>query len=389
MSTSRVLLLFVVAVSFACAHTSPGGNPDPRLTQVLVPEEVEIREIVAPAVFVTVVGEDLDPFSEQPVNLSVTNRDGKRIEALFSNELTVQDLVIGRGKTALLVLESGMTTGEYQLCADIRPMAAGQVCANVFFQVAPDPCVQAFVAAVQANPTFGCRCKSAEILLDRTKSPTPSLGSFTAKAGGNKFGEFHARGLAQATFTSVSKFEASFIVEAVNEPARPAACSKEKWQMLIAAVLCTEGQNINSEIVFRAGAQNEIKVPTKGPKVAGQPRPEFPYTAGTKDPAKFTQDGHGYKVAGNSADPTIKGNLKAYDFPKIHWLDGPGLTEAHSKHFKGLNPARQDSRFHAYVHGSSNTNADNCDCYFDLRNGVLDAQGNAGASTVLANPVCE
>lgn len=382
----------------------PEKSVRPRLTALRVPAVFEATELLAHTMYFAIEGQDLSPLLTDAVTLSLLDGDGNPVEAVFTNAVTVQDLIFGRETVGLSVVESELAAGDYQLCADIRPFNnAAAICASFeLLYLGLTPCQEDFLQAIKDHPDFGCRCKNAKVHINPKSSPDGSLGKFSPIVGGNTFGSFKKGyvhplfgrppkgGFKPMTVTSVMKFEAHFEAEAVNAPAKPKRCAEKEWQALIAGFLCAEGQDINNTIVLRAGTAQEKKYPMIGPDPdkEGQKKP-FPYTTKSKDPKQFTPDGHGYRIGGDSAGTSIKGKLKAYDATLlVHWLDAPGLANKSEIKHRPTIPEYQDSRFHVFLHGSSKQEKDNCDCYFDTRTGVIDANRNAADSKVTSPAVC-
>jgi hypothetical protein len=382
----------VLAGGSLAAQPPEGPEPEPPvLTAILVPEVFKADEVAHRVMLFGVEGKDLTPGDTTPIFLWLKDAEGEEVEAVFTHEPTVDDLVFGRGQVGLDVIASGLPPGRYEVCGAIASLTRA-VTACSFFQVALpplSPCELAWVLAVRDHPDFGCQCRSGAIRAAPADSPDSSLGQFTAAAGGNHFGEFHQGDVSAATLTSNFKFEAHFEVDIVNDPGRPQQCSDAEWQRLTLA-LCDEGQMADYSIHLRARTQREEAI-------AGRHQTEtnsvgrrrlVPYDPMPRHDNQMTWDGHGYRVPGSSLSPAVSGNLKSHDAPNlIHWLDAPGLTQAPGARMRAVAPAYQDTFFWSFVHAGGGGNGD-CDCTYGLRTGVVDADGSAGASSVIRPVDC-
>lgn len=355
---------------------------DMRIKAINVPAVFNVHPYDSPVMLFSINGAQLDPLSELKVNVRLLDARGVPVEAPFTNSLTVQDIALDDGVVGIVLTD--LPGGAYRICADIERIA--DVVACVPFRIVLltlAACDQAVDNLINQNANFACKCVMGGIRHAAADAPDGTLGSFVRAAGGNTFGS-HKNGRVGGRLTSIFKFEPHFTVEFVNEPAKPAACTDDEWFKAKAAKLCDQGQNISATTIFRVGAANEILAPKK----VGND--SFPYTV-TRTAANFTKDGHGSKKPATAANGTaLQGAQKSHDAPDLlHWLDAPGYFDIPAGAvFNRFLPQHTHNYFHTYVHGSTGREEDNCDCYFGVKTGVINAAGRAEDASLLTVPQC-
>ena len=312
------------------------------------------------------------------------------------NSLSGYDLFAGRNEIAIEIGHVARYRGRrvsVLICAHSEEIA-GNPCAAVELLDRGDPLEEAIkdkqdtVDLLKKQwPTIGCRCKSASIRMDPADTNHGSLGAFTDTVGGAKYGPYHNTDNAAGTYTSVYKFEPHFEIEIINRPDKPDGTEAAAWAEIekIFPALCGEGQKINGTATMNKGLPGEKAVPMEVEVPLGTE--SFPYED-TTDPAKFTWDGHGYRVTGDSPSPKIKGAVKAWENNIIHWLNSPGYAAKRQVRINPAVPISQKNQFHAFVHGTTGKDEDDCDCFFGLETGVVGANG-AEPSVVLKKPECK
>jgi hypothetical protein len=175
----------------------------------------------------------------------------------------------------------------------------------------------------------------------------------------------------------------------VNDPGVPQQCSQEVWMLQIMGFLCREGQTINW--TWDSDGAPPMHANTSAAVVAGNPPP--PGTDARFDPrpdSRMVRDGHGYRMPidtpSTDTQAYFNGPIKSHDNWLIHWTDHPGGYRVPSDLFKPV-ASWKDHYFHAYVHGSSGRDEDNCDCYMSVRTAVAGTSGRAGPSSA-GQPEC-
>lgn len=385
-------ILPAVLLLWGCAQDkSPETEDTPALTSVLASDSFAVGGVDSLLLLVSVEGRNLDPQDSVPVQIEVETAEGLPLEASPINIAYTLDVLVG---DAVIGLDFSNVTfrGPVRVCAqadgvDGRPCAAVELLDTDL----NSDIIELRDLVTQLYPQTGCRCSAGEIRMDPAQSPDGSLGDFIDAIGGNVLGPHHAGNVTDDDpLTSTMKFEAHFTIEIINPPDQ-GQTPDDEWAVTesLLPYICEEGQRVNRTVRFRDGGPGEIIHHDPTTAVGATVPTLYPYDP-SKNPGTLQRDGWGYIAPGDSASPFLVGQAKAHDNPNlVHWADAPGLNNKPPNVFRGLVPARADHFFHAYVHGSTNDPDDDCDCYFGIRSFVIDAQGNAGAPSVLVAPACE
>ena len=393
----KVLLTVPVVLGISVAAAQPVDEGVPRLVGIRAPESFELNDPRNMALFVAIEAENVDPMADGQISVTVSDRAGRPLEVPVLNTLSPLDLFFGRNEIAIQIGYAASFRGMHfpvRICAHGDAME-GDPCAVVELLDQGDPIEkpkkgrEEYVARLkELFPDIGCRCKSGTVRMDPADTNHGSLGSFGAALGGAAYGPFHQSDAAAGTETSVYKFEPHFEIEIINPPKKPDGMDEKNWSAIekLLPALCEEGQKVNGTTTIKRGTPAEDSAPLKDKTVT--PEKEYPYED-TTDETKFTWDAHGYRQPGKSADPDITGAMKAYDTNVIHWLDAPGLTAKPTATMKRYGPMSQKNQFLSFVHGTTGKDEDNCDCFFGIESGVVDANGKAGPSVLLKKPECK
>lgn len=390
-------LLAIVLLSGRLA-AQPAEIGAPLLTGVNAPRSFELNRYQSLIMHVGVEAQNVDPSSDGEIVVFVTDLKGNIIEVPVFNTLRPSAFLHGKTDVAIAIGHAATWIGERRavmVCARSETIP-GTPCAVVELYSRGNPLdtptkdnAELIAVLKKKFPGIGCRCKSGAIRLAPADTNHGTLGAFTDVVGGAQYGPFHKTDAAAGTLTSVYKFEPHFEIEILNAPAKPDGLDAAAWSDVEKAfpVLCSEGQRINSTLTLARGKTDEKKIDEEAKDAAGATK-KYPYEL-TEDPDKMTWDGHGYRAPSDSGSATIKGALKAWDRNIIHWLDAPGIAAADKKVMARAAPSSQSSNFHAFVHGTTGKDEDNCDCYFAMETGIVDANADAAASVLLKNPECK
>jgi len=396
----------VAATGLLVASGLPSFAKDPQLIALNAPEEFYILESGSGLLMVGLEAENLHEEMEGTIEFQVLGPEGDRLKVEQTHVMTTERALEGDLSMGFVVRDL-LSIPFVRICAQTK-MAKGRPCADVDLyrqgnpiEETPDDIAKERAAQLKLNPKLACRCTSGQIKISTSEKPDGSLGSFTKSAGGNKFGNHHAKNAATKLTTSTFKFQAHFEVAIdngymLNQPP-PVVKSLGYNPRARHAVMCTEGQRINGTITRRVGKPDQVVSHSKLLDKKKKVKKQLPYKAST-DVNEFVWDNHGYRRTGSAPpkDKAINGTLKAYEpgpaleqTATIHWLDAPGLHQVNEAYVLRNAPSHQDTYFHAFVHGSTGKAEDNCDCYFGIRSGVLNADGTPGASKILVKPVCK
>jgi hypothetical protein len=389
-------LLFLFPATQSGNSVEKGAEDQPMLTVVDAPSTFRLNDLPDLALFVRVEAINIGPLTEGMIDISVSDLAGAPIGVPILNRLSATDLFFGRDLVAIEIGYASPIRGSsfpVLICASSKVLP-GNPCAVVQLLDDGNPLDRQIKAKEELQkllkenfPGIGCRCKSAVIRMEPANASHGTLGTFTLLAGGVQYGEFHGTNNSNGTFTSVYKFEPHFEIEILNRPPKPAGFSEDGWTFLQSTfpALCDEGQNVNGTTTTRKGLPDEKSVFIERETLVATE--SFPYED-TTDPKKFTQDGQGYRSTGQSLSPSVQGRIKTWDANIIHWLDAPGFASKPQAIVRKAIPISQKNQFHAFVHGTTGKDEDDCDCFFGLETGVVDLTG-AEASRLLKKPECK
>ncbi|MBD1545144.1 hypothetical protein [Roseibium aggregatum] len=376
--------------------TRPAEPGEPVLTGVDAPERFELGNPNDLTLLVGIETENLSPLLDAEIFVRVFDMWGKPIEVPVLNTLSARDILYGDKLIGIDIGHALQYRGErfsVKICAYSKQIT-GKPCSVVDLYDRGSPLDEPvkdqkiLIDLVKKRfPGIGCRCKSGVIRLSAKDTSHGSLGKFTAVTGGPNYGPYHATDKVKKLINSNFKFEPHFEIEILNRPDKPKGMDAEIWSLYekMFPSLCTEGQRVNGTTVFNAGTPAKREYDVK--ETVGGNTVKKPYTE-TKDTSKFTWDAHGYRVPGTGRR-TVTGDVKAHEKNIVHWLDTPGLNQKDQSHFVGLGPAYANNFFHSFVHGTTGKDADNCDCFFGVQTGVVDANADAQAPKILKKPECK
>jgi len=399
---SLITLLFFTSNGLTASKTvseeKEGDLRQPRLAGVIAPETFDLSNIDRLRMLVGVELVDANLLDEADILFEVFGPNGKKLEIPVVGTLTARSVLIGNKMVGLDVAYAQKYRGEnfaIKVCA-FSNVLKGNPCSVVDLIDRGSPLDEHPKTAKETAeflqkqfPGIGCRCKSGLVRHSSTDTNHGTLGSFTDKAGGPKYGPYFKTDVKADLISSNMKFEPHFEIEILNAPEKPKGYDAKKWSEVekLFPSLCTEGQRINGTDNFHdPDTGKPISKPILG-KFKGATIP-FQYKVVTDDVDALTWDAHGYRTPGTGKG-TVKGNVKSHEKNVVHWLDSAGFNQAPLSKIAKIAPTKSDYFFHTFVHGSTGKPTDNCDCFHGIRTAIVDGMGIAGKPQIISKPMCK